>query len=389
MSEIKYALITTVDQSIKSFMLPYAEKLSDKGYKVYLICNFTDENYEKYSKSYECINIDMKRGFDFFSTIKTIYTLKKFFLKEKITVAEYGTENAAFCASIAAKISKVPVRIYDHWGARYVGFEGFFRKLSKLIEKIASKFSTDIRQVSEKNMKMCIDDGLYKPDKVKVLGKGGTVGVDFSVFDYSQKSTFNKSVRDQLNISYDSFIYGFVGRIQSDKGLNELLAAFKTIVNDNENVFLVIVGAEDNVNPLNPELIEWAKNSTRVFFTGPVNDVYRYISCFDVLVHPTYREGFGMVLQEAGALKVPIITTDIIGPGEFIIDKETGELVPPKDVNQLYSVMKKYLLDRELISNYAERNYNYTKSFFERQVMVNRIVDDRVSVINNRIHNSL
>ena len=205
-------------------------------------------------------------------------------------------------------------------------------------------------------MKMCIDDGLYKPDKVKVLGKGGTVGVDFSVFDYSQKSTFNKSVRDQLNISYDSFIYGFVGRIQSDKGLNELLAAFKTIVNDNENVFLIIVGAEDNVNPLNPELIEWAKNSTRVFFTGPVNDVYRYISCFDVLVHPTYREGFGMVLQEAGALKVPIITTDIIGPGEFIIDKETGELVPPKDVNQLYSVMKKYLLDRELISNYAERN---------------------------------
>lgn len=60
------------------------------------------------------------------------------------------------------------------------------------------------------------------------------------------------------------------------------------------------------------------------YFTGPVSDVPKYMSAFDVLVHPTYREGFGMVLQEAAALKVPIITTDIIGPGEFIQRDQTG-----------------------------------------------------------------
>ena len=104
-------------------------------------------------------------------------------------MVEYGTENVSFCGSIAAWMARVPVRIYNHWGARYVGYEkGFARSFSIFIEKTCARLSTVVRQSSELNRQMCVADGIYKAEKVKVLGFGGTVGADFGRFDISKKA---------------------------------------------------------------------------------------------------------------------------------------------------------------------------------------------------------
>ena len=87
-----------------------------------------------------------------------------------------------------------------------------------------------------------------------------------------------------------------------------------------DDVYLALVGGIDNKNPIDAKLMEAAQNNNRVVFTGSVsaNEVYSYMSMMDVLVHPTYREGFGKVVQEGMGMCLPIITTDIPGPSEVI-----------------------------------------------------------------------
>lgn len=381
MKKIKYGLLTTVESNMRSFTLPIVENLDKDCFEAVMMCSMSKSFEEEFSREYRCIPIGIKRGFHFLNLIKTIFELRKIFVNEQFDIVQYGTENAAFCASIAAWMARVPIRIYEHWGARYVGYSGGMRFISKIIEKTAALFSTDIRQVSKKNMELCINDRLYPETKVKVLGKGGTVGVDFSKFDFHKKQEYRSSVIEEYNIPGNAFVFGFVGRIQRDKGINELIQSFKYINDAYKNVYLLVVGSIDNANPVNKDLLNWAITCEKVIFTGFVRETYRYMSAFDVMVHPTYREGFGMVLQEAAALKIPIITTDIMGPGEYICNGETGILVPARDIDALQTAMSSLMNDSESRNKYANNNFRYTLQYFERSVMINRILEDRIGLL--------
>lgn len=375
MKKIKYCALTTVSGSLEKFILPAMELFAENGYDITLSCAKNDVFKEKLDNKYSFFSLDIERGFNFKKTIKTIITLYFFFRKQKFDMIEYGTENIAFCAAIAGFFARVPIRIYDHWGARYVGLHGLARILSIWIERIAALFSTDVRQVSNKNAELCVEQKLYSWKKVKVLGKGGTIGVDLNKFDYKKKEQYRRKIREEFKIPSDAFIFGYVGRIQRDKGINELLQAFRKLQND--KYYLMLVGNIDGVNLVDEENMIWAENNDHVIFTGSVNDVYRYMAAFDILVHPTYREGFGMVLQEAAAVKTPIITTNIMGPGEFIKDNITGILVEPKNYEKLYIAMQELSTDSVKMHNYAEANYKYVCQYFERNLMIKRLLEDR------------
>jgi glycosyltransferase involved in cell wall biosynthesis len=84
-----------------------------------------------------------------------------------------------------------------------------------------------------------------------------------------------------------------------------------------------------------------------------------------------------MVLQEAGALGIPCITTDTIGPKEFGIPGKTGLLVKKADVDDLYQKMLYFYEDRTRIECFSKAMYEMVKERYERGVMVQRILDDR------------
>jgi glycosyltransferase involved in cell wall biosynthesis len=111
-------------------------------------------------------------------------------------------------------------------------------------------------------------------------------------------------------------------------------------------------------------------------------DVERYLAAYDVLVHPSYREGFGMVLQEAGAMGVPYITTNIPGPKEIGINGVTGLLVEPQSVTDLEDKIRQLINNLNLIKEMSESMYNLTLDRYERSKMVQRIYEHRLSLIN-------
>lgn len=379
MPNIKYGAFTTVAQSIRQFMQPALLYFESQGFDITVGAKYHEVEVNNYPKTFKYKELDLDRGFHLWKTIKNIFVLYKFFKKEKFDMIEYGTENVSMCASIAGWAARIPCRIYNHWGARYVGYTGFPRLISKIIEIICATFSTDVVQASPINLEMCVKDGIYPRKKVQVIGYGGTVGADFTKFDRSHKAEWGVEFRKKWNIPQEAIVMGDVGFVRKDKGTNELLTAFKNI--NNPNLWLVFIGEIWEDDAPDAELLEWAKKNDHVVFTGKVMDVEHHLAAYDVLVHPSYREGFGMVIQEAGAMGIPYITTNIPGPKEIGINGVTGLLVEPKDAKDLEDKMRLLVDDPSKIKQMSEDVFKLTDERYERGKMVKRIYEHRLQMI--------
>lgn len=368
----KICICTTVSITMKTFVVETAKYLHENcGYDITLICN-NDEKFEKSLPEYlHFIPVRMARGIDV-SGLKSVRQLTQIFKEQKFDMVQYSTPNASCYASIAAKRAKIPIRLYCQWGIRYVGMHGISRIIFKAIEKIICRNSTDIRAVSPMNKAFAVSEGLYPEEKAVVIGKGGTIGVDMKHYDISRKAKYRSLIRNQYNIPDDAFVYGFAGRVSVDKGCTELLEAFQKITKYEPNAKLFIVGPMEDNCGVPDKILEWAKKSEQVVMTGMVDGskMNEYYSAMDVLVHPTYREGFGMVLQEAGALGIAMITTKIPGASEVMEAGVSCLLVTPKNIAELESAMKKLITDREYSQKIGQEAFNRTRQFYERRIML-------------------
>ena len=368
----KVCFVSTTSITMKCFIVPIASALAAEGVDVTLVSSADESMFAICrEKGLKYQPIQMGRGIDF-SALRSIRELEKYFKSEKFDLVQYCTPNAACYASIASRIADVPIRLYCQWGIRYAGFSGVKRFVFKQIEKLVCRLSTDVRAVSWKNKDFAVSEGLYKADKAKVVGNGGTIGVDLSVFDVVRREEFNAEIRDAYGIPRDSFVFGFCGRLSRDKGSAELLETFRDICAIDPSVRLFIVGDVEGDAGIDRALFEWAKNSEVVVFTGkiPTEEVYRYYAPMDVLVHPTYREGFGMVVQEAGAFGIPCVTTKIPGASEVMEDGKSCVLVAPKDVKGLEEAMTRLLKSRETVRRLGAEARRRVETLYAREIML-------------------
>ena len=368
----KICFVTTVSITMKSFVVETAKYLHEQmGWDITLICS-PDEAFAASLPEYlHYIPVQMNRGMDL-SALKSIRQFVKMFKREKFDLVQYSTPNAACYASIAAKIAKVPVRLYAQWGIRYVGMSGMARKIFRAIEKMVCRNSTHIRSVSPMNRAFGIEEKLYRPEKVKVVGNGGTIGVSLEDYDISQKAQWRKAVRTEYKISESDMVFGFAGRVSADKGCGELLQAFRQVAENDKNAKLMVVGPVEDRCGIDAALLQWAKEASQVVFTGKVNnaDMKRFYAAMDVLVHPSYREGFGMVIQEAGALAVPVITTRIPGASEVMVEGTSCLLVEPKNAEELATAMGKVCTGEIDVARLGQAAYERTKILYARPVML-------------------
>lgn len=364
--------VSTISATMKCFIVPIAHELAKEGVDVTLVCNkdetmfpLCEENGIKYHP------VHMGRGIDK-AGLKAVKEIMCFLKAEKFDLVQYCTPNAACYTSIAAILAKIPIRLYCQWGIRYVGLSGLSRNIFKLIEKIVCSLSTNIRAVSWKNRDFAVSEGLYKIDKAQVVGNGGTIGVDMSLFDVSKKALFSSEIRAKYDLPEDAFVFGFCGRLSRDKGSNELIAAFRNVSENYANARLLVVGDIEADTGVDEKLFKWAEEADSVIFTGKISEaeVHRYYAPMDCLVHPTYREGFGMVIQEAGAYAIPCITTRIPGASEVMVDNESCLLVESKDTDGLEASMMCLLDDKQLAERLGQAAYLRTKKLYDRPVMI-------------------
>lgn len=375
---IKICALTTISKTMDWFIVDSMRNLSQNGYEVTLICDMEDGFKDRNSDYATCISIPMSRGASLKDLLTVPFKLRKIFKDNKFDLIYYTSPNVSLYASIAGFLAGVNTRVYSQCGLRYVSFEGVKRKVFRLVERLTCKFSTAVRAQSPINMQFAVDEKLCPKEKISVVGIGGTIGVDLKQCDSFDRNVARSELRNKYHIPQDGFVYGYLGRINADKGINELIEAFCELQKKYENIYLSLVGMTDDANPISGDNMSTARNNSRIILTGnvPADQVYRYMSVFDVLTHPTYREGFGKVLQEAMGMSLPIITTNVPGPSEVVENGVSGILAKVKDSRDLAEKMELVYNNPDLRENLATAGRKRAEKYFDRPIMLNNILCD-------------
>lgn len=373
----KLCYVTTVSLTVKAFLLPILRQLRQiTDWELTVICDEDPQLRELLPEGVRYIPVPMKRGISL-SGIGSMLRLRKIFRQEKFDLVQYSTPNASLYASLAAWLARVPVRLYCQWGIAYVGFSGFKRRVFKCVEKLVCRLSTWVEPDSFGNLRFSHAEKLYPEKKGSVVWNGSASGVDLQKFDIRQKETWRKAMREKWNIPADATVYGFVGRITRDKGINELLSAYRELLRQAPDTYLMLVGNEEKPELLDPELYAWAQQEPHVLFCGHTNVVEQYLAAMDVYLLPSYREGFGSGVIEAEAMGVPVIVSDIPGPTDAMEKDVTGLTVPAKDASALAAAMDRLYKEQDLRQKLGAAAVGFAADRFEQKRLAEYILADR------------
>lgn len=366
----KICYVVTIPTTIRSFFMSQLQYLAKHGFDVSVICARDEKLSEDMGNGIHYIPVDIPRGISFGGSIKAVKELINIFKREKFDLIQYSTPNAALYASIASKIVGCKIRNYHLMGFRYLGAHGIGRFVLKTIERVSCCNSTSIECVSKSNLELGIKEKVFLANKVTVVWNGSTGGVDLERFDYSKRDVWRTELREKLGYEATDFIYGFVGRITRDKGINELLEAFFELKDDSQ---LFLIGNVEDENTLDKKLWMKAKNHPNVQIHTAVSDIERYFAMIDVLVLPSYREGFGNVVIEAAAVGTPAIVSNIPGPIDTIDAGKTALTVEVKNANDL----KEKMMDMKssVCTNMGTNAVEYVKHKFDSKKLCEKILE--------------
>ena len=373
----KICSLATLPITVKYFMLGNLNYLAENGYDCYCICNNNTELTPELLGKAKYIPMEIKWGYvslkDF---VLCTYRMYKIFKKEKFDIIQYATFNAGLSACVAGWLARVPVRINLQWGVSYPIYTGKQRIFRRAVHKLMCMLATNVQPDSFANLKFCVEDGLYSADKACVIYNGSACGADLQKFDISKKQEWKTEVLEELGIGEYNRIFGYVGRIVKEKGISELIAAFREM-NDFSS-YLVLVGPMDENPRINDELMKWAKEQKNIFFTGSKSNPAKYFASFDYMMLPSYQEGFGMTVVEASALGVPPIITNIKGPTDLVTDGVNGFVCEVKSVDSLLATMKKAAaLSNEDYSKMCATAYQIAKDKFDSVEYKKRFLENR------------
>ncbi len=210
-----------------------------------------------------------------------------------------------------------------------------------------------------------------------MIANGSSNGIESSLFDPQLFTSEEKQkLRLELKIQENDFVFIFIGRLVSDKGVNELIEAFSQIQLTYSNSKLLLIGElENELDPLKAISLEKINNSNTILFLHYQKDVRPFLSISNCLVFPSYREGFPNVVMQAGAMGLPSIVSDINGCNEIISPNMNGLIIPTKNVEELIKSMKILISDKnktELMASNSRSNIinNYEQKRVWKELLI-------------------
>lgn len=380
----KIIRVTTISGSFLSLLEGQLKFMSNHFEVIGIASNGGEINNENIidivarKEGVKTIPVEMTRRITPYKDFLAVRKLYKIFKEERPDVVHSHTPKAGTLAMIAAKFARVPFRLHTIAGLPLVEATSNKRKLLNLVEKITYSCATKIYPNSSGLKKIILDNKFTVESKLKVLGNGSSNGIDTGFFNPENISELEKkSLREKLNIEEKDFVFIFLGRLVKDKGINELVTAFKNLSKSHKNIKLLLLGAyEKGLDPLLPETSIEISNNPNILMQGWINDVRTYLAISDVLTFPSYREGFPNTVMQACAMNVLCIVSDINGCNEIIENQKNGIVIPVKNAEALMNAMENVLLNSDLRKKLTAESRISIQKKYERDYVWKEILNE-------------
>lgn len=338
-----------------SFVIPYflGDQLNwfrQKGHEEFVVCSESPE-LEKFSKQFgfQYKAVEVLRKISVLKDIQAVISIARYCREVKADIVTGHTPKGGLVAMLAAYITRVPIRIYFRHGLVYETSHGLKRTLLINIDRLTSRLATRIVCVSPSVAQRSLEDHLNPSSKQTLLANGTCNGIDVARFcrNHIEESRL-QVLKDELHINHEDFIIGFTGRLVRDKGIVELVRAYRAFRQKYPNVKLLLVGMPELRDALPDDVMNAIQEDDHIIKTGYIeySKIEYYYALMDIYVLASYREGFPTSVLEASSMELSVITTKVTGCVDSIIDNKTGLFVGHHSDELMHAIETLYL-DKE------------------------------------------
>ncbi|MBF6677318.1 glycosyltransferase family 4 protein [Campylobacter sputorum] len=371
---MKIFIIGNVASMMINFRKELIEELVENGIDVYCLVSDYTEITKNQVKDLGAIPLDYElnsKGLNPFKDIIATYKLYKLIKEHKPDIVFSFFVKPVIFGSMAAKFAKIPrvVGMIEGLGGAFtVHKNGITRKakIIKFIQALLYKFSLPkldlLIFLNPDDKKDLVEKYNIKVKQILILGG---IGVDLDKFKYSLAPT-----------NPVSFI--FIARLLAEKGIFEYLKAAKMIKAKYPQTKFYIFGSFDEENPFalkKDELEQYLKDDL-VIYPGFVDNIHEWLTKTSVFVLPSYyREGVPRSTQEAMAIGRAIITTNVAGCKETVINGYNGFLIPPFDSHILAEKMEYFINNPECINQMGKDSRKLAEDKFDVKKVNKKLIN--------------
>lgn len=389
----KLIRITTVPISLKTLLKGQLHFMSQSGFEVIGVSSKgQDLNDVHKSEGVPVVELEMTRTISPIKDLQSLWNFYKLCKKEKPVMVHSHTPKAGIVGMLGAKLAGVPIRLHTVAGLPLMEAAGVKRKILDFVEKLTYAAATKVYPNSKGLYDFILVNNYASAEKLKVIGQGSSNGIDTQYFSSEKISNYQQiQLKKVLDINENDFVFVFVGRLVGDKGINELVKAFKKVesqevnlLNESVNSKLLLVGPlETELDALLPETLQEIEENPNIISVGFQTDVRPYFAISDALVFPSYREGFPNVVMQAGAMGLPSIVSNINGCNEIIEEGKNGTIIPLKDSQAIYEAMMKMSNDTDFRTQLQQNARAMIVSRYEQKVVWEALLTEYKSLEKN------
>jgi len=330
--------------TIRAFLSSHIAGLSAE-FDVTIAANADPASLAAENLNARIFRVPLERRISPLRDLRALARLVRLFRTHHYDLVHSVTPKAGLLAMAAAWLARVPLRIHTFTGQVWATRKGATRAMLRAIDSLIARLATHVLVDSRSQREFLIANRVVAASKSAVLAEGSICGVDGERF--RPDGAARSRVRAAVGVADDAVLFLYLGRLSQDKGVFDLAFAFARLAQRHAAVCLVLVGPdEERLGKQIKETVVACADRVRIIdHTDRPED---YMAAADVFCLPSHREGFGQVAIEAAAAGLPVIASRIYGIVDAVVDRETGLLHPPADVEVLRSHMETLLLQPDL-----------------------------------------
>lgn len=345
----RICIVTAVPTTVNAFLREHIVLLSNH-YQITVVTNLEAGELSTLPDNVRVHSIPIERNINLYSDLSSLFKLWRFIRKQQFDLTLSVTPKAGLLTSIAGCFASIPVRIHWFTGQVWATKNGLKRSFLKFIDKVLAFCITDALVDSHSQCEFLVDEGVLKDKQGSVLGQGSISGVDTDKFKFEPSA--RAELREKLNIGVEDKVVLFLGRLNRDKGVYDLIEAFAQ-VQDNPSYHLVLIGPDEESVEQNVK--QSGSSSIRnLHFIGHTSRPERWLSIADVFALPSYREGFGTSVIEAASVGLPSVTSRIYGLTDAVQEKVTGLMHEAGNTTEIKQLLEQLLESDDLRAELSE-----------------------------------
>lgn len=341
----RVCVVVAAEATARAFLVPHLRRLQ-RDFDLTVVAHTGDTEFLRpLGVEATVVPIAIERPISLRHDVLALAALTRLFRRERFDLVLSVTPKAGLLAMSAACATRTPARVHMFTGQVWATETGAKRALLKRLDRVLARCATHLLVDSPSQRAFLVAEEVVSDARSSVLCGGSICGVDVERF--RPDAAARARIRASLGIPESAPVLMFLGRLNRDKGVLDLAAAFSRIAERFSEARLVVVGADEG--NLRPQMIAaCGAHARRMAFVDATPEPEAYFAASDVLCLPSYREGFGMVVIEGAAAEVPAVASRIYGVTDAVVEGRTGLLHSPGDAEAIVAAVTRVIEDPAL-----------------------------------------